>query len=154
MKYIFTTLIATITFACNEAPKKDIPGVPYNPMDYQHTEIVTVYEPPFDTTKILLTATDDKKTWTCNFYINRINLMTNKNKDTFSITNDLNYAVKNNMLLNPSSLTSKDKSFILKILAETCNGETDDEVIYTDTAKKIIIMHDKVTLKGCVHKVN
>ena len=150
MKYILTVLISTILFGCNQTPKKEIPGVPYNPMDYQTTTTYSVYEAPYDTTRLLMTAKDNNNSWLCNFYSNRMYLLTNNLKDTFLINNDLYFSIKNKNLLFPYNLRSKDSSFILDILPESCQGETSDEILFSNVPKKIKIKYKRKIYSGCV----
>jgi hypothetical protein len=143
-------ILSVVLFSCNQAAKKEIPGVPYNPEDYYHSKIIMVPGPEVDTTKVLMIAKDNQQNWECKFYYDRIELVTNYHKDTFSISNDLAGAVKYNILLNPFKLEKRDKSFSLEILAEDCIRKSDDDLTYPREPKKIIIHHNKITLKGCV----
>ncbi|MES2680936.1 MAG: hypothetical protein V4635_13675 [Bacteroidota bacterium] len=148
MKNILTILTLVGLYGCDHTPKKDVPGVPYKTEDYIQTQTITVAEPPVDTTTVLMTAQDDKKTWLCEFYVNRLVLVTRNNPDTLVVPNDYSYALKFNILLHPGKIETADKSSYVEILEETCSGR--HEEFYTNTPKKINISHHKKKLQGCV----
>ncbi len=149
MKHLYIFCVV-LFFSCNQAPKKEIDGVPYNPADYQMTQTFTVYEASYDTTKIIMTAKDGSNSWLCNFYADRLYLLTNNLKDTFTLTHDLSYSIKNKNLLYPNNFRTKDSSFIFEIFPETCKGETDDDVIFSNVPKKLRIKFNNKIYSGCI----
>ncbi len=153
MKHLPVIFLIFLLSGCNQAPKKEIPGVPYNPEDNFQTKVITVYN-PIDTTSLLLVASDQKKTWRCEVYAKRINLLMHHFKDTLSISCDFSYEIKNNNLLYPFKLTTQDKSFSLEILAETCSGCVDNDSVFSNSSKKIIITKKETILKGCISKAD
>ena len=139
----------TIPFiiCCNQTPKKEIPGVPYNPEDYVQTKLITGPQTVIDTTQPFLIAKGKGKDWHCYFYAYKIRFLYNNGKDSFNTRADFEYNIRNKIILNPVTIGAKTDKFNIEI-----DPDHDDESVGQDSSdvKKINITLDKKTYKGYV----
>jgi hypothetical protein len=141
------TLTIPFLICCNQTPKKEIPGVPYNPEDYVQTKLITVPQTVIDTTEPFLIAKGNGKDWHCYFYAYKIRFLYNNGKDSFNTRADFEYYIRNKIILNPMTIGVKTDKFNIEI-----DPDHDYESMGQDSSrvKKIIITLDKKTYEGYV----
>ena len=134
-------------FACNQTPKKDIPGVPYNPEDYSQTSTYTVAQPAIDTTNPFLIAKGKGDDWFCYFYAYKIRFLYNNCKDSIVTRANFEWDIRNNVVLNTMTIGTKTDKFNIEI-----DPDYNSEEVGRDSSrvKKIIINLDKRSFKGYV----
>ena len=138
-------LIFSFLSACDQAPKREVEGVPYKPSDYIMTRTFTIAQEMIDTINPFLIAKGKGDDWFFYLYAYKIRFLYNNRKDSFVDRAYFEWDIRNKTTLNQMTYGTKEDNFNFQL---DPYYEPESELNDSSQIRRITIRLGKKTFQG------